>query len=240
MILVTVFLSFFLSVSAAFAQVAFDNKTTFNGTNGTSTNSGAFTAAGANRLLTACVAWRDDGGPTTVSTITYNGVAMTELAAVVGTGDSYRLKFYYLINPAVGSNTFSLTMSGNAYRAVNVASFTGVHQITAFGTAVTNGASGSSGTSSSLDVAAGTNGMGQDCNSFNAANPGTITDGAGQTRLNVTQDGSGILIWLYSSYEAGSGTITMSETFSSVSMRHIAAPLLAAATAQEYAPLIIQ
>ena len=61
----------------------------------------------------------------TVSSLTYNGVALSLIRGVTNT---VRVELWGLVNPAIGTNTISLTLSGVATSIGIASSFTGVHQ----------------------------------------------------------------------------------------------------------------
>ena len=95
----------------------------------------------ANRVLVAVVhGYRStNGGPITVTDINFGGVAMT--AAVAPNASSGRRQYgavYYLINPASGAGTFSMTIT-EAHRgmAVTLYELSGVDQSTPFVAATT-------------------------------------------------------------------------------------------------------
>lgn len=99
---------------------------------------------GADVVLVAWVGIFQDVALTgTVSAISYNGVAMTQ--AIVPTNQvAMEGEMWYLINPATGSHTFSVTVTG-ATDGIRVAtaSFTGVDQSSPLGvTATSVGSSG--------------------------------------------------------------------------------------------------
>jgi hypothetical protein len=97
------------------------------GDNGGSGNfSGSYTCgSGANRILFVGVVGQI--GVNTITAITYNGVAMTLIDAPHGTGLRFGA-FYYLINPASGANTLSITQSGGDYLIPIAADYSGAKQ----------------------------------------------------------------------------------------------------------------
>jgi len=113
----------------------------------TSSTSFAYTCTGSNLLLLVTVGV-DDSGTVDVSSITYNGVGLTNANA----NGNYNLqnkhsRIWYLINPATGSNTLAITLTGDPsdIAVIGVISLTGVHQTTpidvAGGTTNANGTS---------------------------------------------------------------------------------------------------
>lgn len=121
------------------------------------TNSDVFDAGSAsNRVLIVNVTASSTTATRTVSSITYNGVALTLLSAsnCATSGTNFcRGETWYLKNPAAGTNTLVTTVSATADIAVGSAIFSNVDQTTPFGTVAT--ASGN-GTTSGVTVT-GTN-----------------------------------------------------------------------------------
>ena len=81
------------------------------------------TCTGTNRILFVGYRCSVSGA---VSGITYNGVAMTFIAQGGDNSSSY-LGLWYLINPATGSNTVSITLSSAFISGIS-ASYTGAKQ----------------------------------------------------------------------------------------------------------------
>jgi len=89
----------------------------------------------------------------TISGVTHNGVAMTNLWDKAAPSPSLRSSGWGLINPATGSQTIVATISGVADGFTGVSnSYTGVHQSVPTGTAVTD--SLQTGTAASVTVSA--------------------------------------------------------------------------------------
>lgn len=86
------------------------------------------TTSGTNRLLvlTADI-WQDVGGTGTITSATYNGTALTKAGNVRSGGMAAEL--WYLVNPASGANTMSVTVTG-ATDAIKLAAstWTGIDQ----------------------------------------------------------------------------------------------------------------
>lgn len=162
------------------------------------------TCSGSDRLLIVGVAWR---GTQTVSSVTYNGVAMTQVAAHAAGGNNTRVKQYYLINPASGANTVSVTMSGATNLVVGSISFNGAHQTTPLGTQAT--ATGTSG-NPSVSVSSASDEIVVDSLSYDRAS--SLTVGAGQTQRYNRDDNGGGDLWGAGSTEAGAASVTMSWT----------------------------
>ena len=102
--------------------IAFDNATNGGNTPAISLTF-AHTCSGVNRFLVVVVT---DLNATTTG-VKYNGVAMTLLNTQTGYGES----FWYLVNPASGTNDVVVTKSAGAASVGAVAaSYTGVNQTT--------------------------------------------------------------------------------------------------------------
>lgn len=97
-------------------------------------------AAGSDLFLLVSVGWYNAQGARTVSGVTWNGTAMTAVpSSTVATSGAHNVQLWYLINPATGAHTVTVTMSGNDdLLFVGVSSWSGVHQTAPLGTAVTN------------------------------------------------------------------------------------------------------
>jgi hypothetical protein len=173
-----------------------------SGTAGNSTTvSWSHTCTGSDRYLRVGVSIWQFGGET-VSSVTYNGVALSQLSTA-DTGNAHA-ELWHLIAPDTGTNTVLVTLSGTPQGIVaGAVSFTDAHQTTPAGTAVT-----ATGTSSAPSVAASSASgeLVQDVVCID--NVGNLSVGAGQTaRWNTTTgggwaDGGG-------STEPGDATVTM-------------------------------
>lgn len=88
----------------------------------------AHTCSGSNRILIVGISIA--AGIPTVSSVTYNGVALTQIASVLGVAADRRTELWYLIAPATGSNNIVVTLSGapGAFFNVGAVSYTGAKQ----------------------------------------------------------------------------------------------------------------
>lgn len=66
----------------------------------------------------------------TVSGITYNSIALTFLGAQSSVSGAARVELWGLVNPATGSNTVAVTLTGAIASAATAASYDWVHQTT--------------------------------------------------------------------------------------------------------------
>lgn len=162
----------------------------------------AHTCSGSDRLLMLGIAWYDSID--TISSVTYNSVAMTIVPSSSKSIGQYTVVLYYLINPASGSNTVAVTFSGGVFDfGGGAVSFTGADQTTPLGTAAT-----ASGTSTTPSVAV-TSASGEIVlDTLIITHSGTLTvDGSQTQRWNATGGG-------YTKYagstEGGAASTTMS------------------------------
>jgi hypothetical protein len=82
------------------------------------------------------------GSSTTVSSVTYNGVTMTATATRYAVTSSYFIEQYYLLAPATGTHTISVTYNNTTrYASGGAVSLTGVMQSAPEVVTTTNGAS---------------------------------------------------------------------------------------------------
>lgn len=89
----------------------------------------SYTCSGSNRYLTVGVNMGDR--TTTITGITYASIAMAQLNRALPVSSTFSVNLWGLVNPASGSNTVAITLSGASPGvAAGCVSFTGVHQIT--------------------------------------------------------------------------------------------------------------
>lgn len=101
--------------------IAFDTSTSYFSNSGTS-HSWSHTTSGTDRILWVNVM---NSSGVSISSVTYNGVGMTN---AVNSGASQRNTLFYLVNPASGSNTVTVTLASSSYCYTNSASYTGAEQ----------------------------------------------------------------------------------------------------------------
>lgn len=193
--------------------IAFDNATGTNTTGATNPLTFAHTCTGSNLLLIVVTMAEAFPPAASVTGVTYNSVAMTEMTGFGGlysdAGLDVRLQGWFLVAPATGSNTVSVTYSaGSGSRAAISASFTGVDQ----STPLENGTN-STGTSTSPSINVTSSATGVVLAGFAVGQP-TITEGGGQTNRNE-QENVGFVAALGVSTEPGAGTVTLEYTFGS-------------------------
>lgn len=96
---------------------------------GGSSSSFSHTCSGSNRILIVGVSIAQTGNTVSVTGITYNGVALTKIDREA-TLTSRATELWYLIAPATGAHSISVTLSGtpDAFFNVGAASYTGTNQ----------------------------------------------------------------------------------------------------------------
>jgi hypothetical protein len=164
------------------------------------------TTAGSDRLMLVGISFNNDNFET-VSSVSYNGVALS-LVGSVSQADDSRVEIWSLVAPPLGTYdvviTFSTPLLHNA--TAGVMTFTGVDQATPLGTFASASAASSPGPAT-VDVTSATNELVFD--TVSCQNCTSLTAGAGQTQgWNLaTQNG---FVRGAGSTEAGASTVTMS------------------------------
>ena len=107
------------------------------------------TTSGSERLMLVGISVVDSSGPPAVTSVTYNGDALTFVGsrATTGGGNTARVDIWQLVAPDVGTHNLTVNFSSAPDGAtVGVTTYTGVNQVTpleAFGAANANGTTGS-------------------------------------------------------------------------------------------------
>lgn len=161
------------------------------------------TCAGSDRCLLVGIAYYDSGD--TISAVTYNGDALTEVPSSTVSNGQYTTAFYSLVAPDTGSNTVSVTFTGFVFDfGAGAVSFTGADQTTPLGTAVT-----ATGTDTTPTVTV-TSASGEIVvDALTIVHGGTLTvDGSQSQRWNST--GAFGFIKYAGSTEPGASSTTMS------------------------------
>ena len=188
--------------------IAFDAVANSGAKFGNTSYSYTHVCTGSNLYLIVGVAFSDSFGPT-ISSITYNSVALTKLkeeTVVFGLVSS----IWGLAAPTSGSNSVTVTFSGSASSRSTSVSYTGVKQTST--TDGTGGANGSGppggGGTVTVDVTTSVdNDIVVDCVSTSDTG---LTVGAGQTE-RANQTGGGVPSLMFSDEpKATAGTVTMS------------------------------
>ena len=110
--------------SVTYEDITFDAKSA-QGFDATSTTL-SHTTSGTNRLLVVAVAV---DGASTISSVTYAGVAMTLAKTFY---NIRRISLYYLVAPATGANNIAVTLSGSDDAGIMAVSYNGVNQTAPF------------------------------------------------------------------------------------------------------------
>lgn len=106
--------------------IAYDTSSTSN--NGGPTLTYSHTCSGSNRLLVIGIDGPLSGTGNTITSVTYGGVAMTQVSgSPIDKGGRF-FYLYYLVNPTIGANNISVTFSSTDYIAITAASYSGVLQ----------------------------------------------------------------------------------------------------------------
>lgn len=162
------------------------------------------TTAGTNRGLIVSAAWYD-GGASLITSITYAGVAMTQVASRLS---EYNLgvEMRKLSNPALGANNVVITFDDAAGAgAAGATSFTGAFQTTAGMTGTADSTVANAATIN-LKIASNNTELVVDAFGSNA----TATVGAGQVQMFNRSDPYANIC--AASYETGTNSVVMSWT----------------------------
>lgn len=186
--------------------IAFDATATGSGTN-SSPFTFSHTCTGSDLILIVGVNTGDANKIAGTTSVTYNGVSMTELVSAQAS-NAIKASLFYLVGPSTGSNTVSVsfnTPSSGVMRARS-ASFTGV---TATPT-VNDAQAGLSGTSLSLTLTNSTTGAVGVMISGIAGASGFTASGS-ETQIGTTSSDSGLDTAMW--YLGGNSNISMGVTF---------------------------
>ena len=111
------------------------------------------TCTGSDRILFLGIQTNTDSDPTDLTAVTYNSVAMTFIAKQSISGTSEYLYLYYLINPASGTNSISITRTTSGAMFGFATSYTGAKQSGQPDASTTNTGTGTSLATSVTTVA---------------------------------------------------------------------------------------
>jgi hypothetical protein len=184
------------------------------GSSNTQTLSGyTVPSGGTNKLLMVEVNIGYNGP--TVSSITYNGSALSQLGYI--TSNSNRMEIWYLVAPVAGaSKDIVLTLTGYAGIGLTAMTWANVNQSTPFGTVV----SSNNGYNSSASLLP-TSSLGQVVMDFLTTTTSPVTATTGQTILTSYYNGSSC--YNTSGYKAATtGTTTMSYSFANSNYGYMA------------------
>jgi len=200
-----------LEVGAQGSPPAFDNASSASNSSTSSTLTFSHTVGtGSDRLLLVGVVIRSSS--TSVTSITYNSLALTYLSSVLS--NDVRTELWYRKNPPSGAHNVVVTIGASRMMAAGAMSFTGVHQTTTFGTAMTNA---NSNTAPTVNVSSATDELVVDVvGQRDPDAPNTLTAHASQAERfkKASTSGSNANVRLGGSTETGAATTTMSWTLS--------------------------
>ncbi len=182
----------------------------------------AHTCTGADRLLLVWVFFDRGNGSYNVSSLTYAGVAMTQVTTFAY---GYRYaELWRLVAPAEGANNIAATYSNvgpTAKIIIRAFSYTGVDQTTPLGSM--SYATGY-GATASLVVASATNELVTDMVSVQSAGANVLV-GADQTSRYESDNATTGIAALGFSEEAGAASVTMTWTFGGDNWEIAAVPI---------------
>lgn len=189
--------------------VAYDAASSSSGVS-VATLTWSHTCSGSDRVLYALLEF--DATAVTVSSVTYNGAALTSVGRVAGAGSfGGVVEIWRRIAPSTGANNIVANFSANTDIVGGGHSFTGADQTTPNGTFTS--ATGTS-TAPSVSITSASDEIVIDgvLHTHSTGGTPTLSVGAGQTqRWNATPS-----VWIVGggSTEAGAGSVTMSWTAS--------------------------
>jgi len=212
--------------SAAQAQVAIDATTTSSGslTQAANTLTFSHTTTGTNLVLVVGVSMNISGrNSTTVSGITYNGVALVSAGTAVSNSNR-RTEIWYLKAPATGTKNVVVTLSipggGNIGTVAGAITFTGADQTTPIRTYVTN--SGNSA-NAFVNVTSSSNDVVMDTLTMFQGTTASSTTPAQTQQWAITTGGTGSDAYGFGSTRQGSASVPMSENLSATTRWAVAA-----------------
>ncbi len=165
-------------------------------------------AAGANRLLVVQVMSAND---VPVTSVTYNGSALTLLASATSSSNEVRAEVWILKSPQVGGSSVEVNTASSTRIVAGAISFTGVDQTTPTGP-VWNAASNDAAPTLAVASALGERVL-------DIAGALRVTGhSVGPGQAQAWSDSNGIAagdVWAVSSTEPGAAAVTMSHSFTS-------------------------
>ena len=205
------------SAPAVRAQVAVDSTSTGQAelTRLANTLTFAHTTTGTNLLLVVGVSMNISQQNTSVSTITYNGVALTLIGSHNDSSNARRTEMWRLVNPPTGTHNVvvSVTITGGATigTVAGATTFTGVDQNSPIRTYASNDSNGTAGTNAFVNVASAS---GDEVLETLAANSGetvTLTSTAQVQQWSLNSAGGTRDVHGFGSTRAGAPSVPMSE-----------------------------
>jgi hypothetical protein len=184
--------------------------TTSTGTTATSGLTISHTTSGSDRLMLVGISINAEAGAPTVSSVTYNGVALSNVGSQASSDSKMRMAIWRLVGPATGTHNVVITLSAVPDGATaGVMTFTGADATTPLGTFAS--AQGESGTAT-VTVSSAAGELVFDTVAQEGSSNYDLVPGAGQTErwdlFESNANGGG-------STESGAASVTMSWTFTS-------------------------
>lgn len=193
---------------AVSSGIAFDAASNSTYQAASSSYSWSHTCTGANRYLVVGVGMLSVAQ--SVSSITYNSVALTLLGVQSSLTGAARVELWGLVAPATGSNTIAVTLTGAIASAGAAASYTGVHQ--SFSTEGFNSAQATNVGAADATVNVTTVADNDWVVDIVATDDTAITVGAGQTSRNNVTGAGGSAADSDEGPKTPAGSVTMSWT----------------------------
>lgn len=171
----------------------------------------SYTLNGSANFLLARIQWNEVGD--TISSVTWDGGAMTAAGSVAADGDDHKCVIYYLASPATGTRNLVVTFSGAVGGAfIGADGYSGVDTTTPVSDYTTGISVGSAASPASITIDSATDDLVVDLLGW-AWNGATMTVGAGQTEdVNLADTLFGGSHAGCSS-EPGATSVTMSWTY---------------------------
>jgi hypothetical protein len=205
--------AFSQNITAAAGSVAFDGEANVTGTATASTTltiTGK-TTAGSNRCGIAKVSWTSQ--VTTITGITWNGVAMTEVINKKQTADiDVTTAIWRIVNPQTAASNVVVTFSGASTGAAIAESYNGVNQAAPTGTAVSAATSGGAASPITVTATTATGEMVVDSAMFSQFDTNAPAVGANQTQ--TLNQAVSVFFFALASRQSGSDGGVMSWTYS--------------------------
>ena len=205
-----------LSICADYDVVGGGEPVSYDASAFGASGSGAFsfshTCTGDNRVLYVFVTGRGAPGSSGVSSLTYDGVALTRIANL-GSGNVIWTELWRLIAPNAGTHSVALSSLLVQRVTAHSVSVSGAHQTVPNGSVVTG--SGSASSAPSLVVPSDASELVLDgCAIQNDDNTTTLTVGSGQTQRSNTSTSNGTSNGIRGaqSSETGDTSVTMTWT----------------------------
>ena len=145
------------SYSSSFNSIGYDSQSSATSSSGNSMSWSHTTCSDNDRILLVSVdTFKNSGTPSTINSITYDGIALTPVAtALYSSNPQVRSYVYYLVNPSTGVKTINVNFQGSTSAIGGSVTYTNVNQTMPI---LVSNANMGSGTNQSAGVtASGTN-----------------------------------------------------------------------------------